>query len=196
MSVAVALESVLCSDTAYVLLFTGLLSALSVAVVLLATVFPREQFARGVSALSESNPLAFIAPDIDKFRHSFQIKLAKCGIVMPVKGVHDQSYSNWRTQVTSMYGGPLEFFFCVESEDDPAHPHIQRLVRENPEFKIHCMVAGVNWHCSQKIHNQMHGFERAMRSCEYVIVLDDDIKLHPGTIRSWVEALDSDPQVS
>ena len=44
-------------------------------------------------------------------------------------------------------------------------------------------------------HNQMHGFERAMHSCEYVIVLDDDIKLHPGTIRAWVEELESDARV-
>ena len=40
----------------------------------------------------------------------------------------------------------------------------------------------------------MHGFERAMRQCEYVIVLDDDIKLHPGTIRAWVEELEHDPK--
>ena len=110
---------------------------------------------------------------------------------MPIKGVHDQSYDNWRSQITSMYGGPLDFYFCIESADDPAHPHILRLIKENPEFRIHLMIAGVSWHCSQKIHNQMHGFERAMRSCEYVIVLDDDIKLHPGTIRAWVE--DSNP---
>ena len=29
-----------------------------------------------------------------------------------------------------------------------------------------------------------------MLKCEYVIVLDDDIKLHPGTIRAWVEELE------
>jgi len=159
------------------------------------SVLPRERFALNVKLLAEDNPLAFITPDIDKFRHSFQLKLPRCGVVMPVKGVHDQSYANWRAQVTSMYGGPLEFFFCVESEDDPALPHIQRLQRENPEINIHPMVAGISWHCSQKIHNQMHGFERAMRSCDYVIVLDDDIKLHPGTIRCWVEELETDAQV-
>jgi hypothetical protein len=55
-----------------------------------------------------------------------------------------------------------------------------------------CASQGVSWHCSQKIHNQVYGFERAMHCCEYVIVLDDDIKLHPGTIRAWVEELESD----
>ena len=34
-----------------------------------------------------------------------------------------------------------------------------------------------------------------MNTCEYVIVLDDDIKLHPGTIRGWVEELEHDPRV-
>ena len=155
----------------------------------------RASFARRIKSLEKENPLAYIAPDLAKFKHSFQIKLPKCGAVMPVKGVHDQSYANWRAQITSMYGGALEFFFCVESADDPAYPHVERLIRENPEFQIQLLVAGVSWHCSQKIHNQLHGFERAMRSCEYVIVIDDDIKLHPGTIRAWVEELESDDRV-
>ena len=46
------------------------------------------------------NPLAFISTDIAKFTHSFQRKLPRCGVVMPVKGVHNQSYANWRTQIT------------------------------------------------------------------------------------------------
>ncbi|KAL3927278.1 MAG: hypothetical protein SGPRY_002898 [Prymnesium sp.] len=154
----------------------------------------RATFAARIKTLEQENPLAFIATDVSKFRHSFQITLPKCGVVMPVKGVHGQSYANWRAQITSLYGGPLEFYFCVESDQDPAYPHIQRLRRENPEFRIHLCVAGVSWHCSQKIHNQLHGFELAMRSCEYVIVIDDDIQLHPGTIRAWVEELEYDPR--
>ena len=185
-------ESFLCGDTAFFFILSGGLFLLSVVIALLTTILPRERLAHDVQALSEDNPLAFISPDIAKFRHSFQIKLPRCAVVMPIKGVHDQSYDNWRSQITSMYGGPLDFYFCIESADDPAHPHILRLIKENPEFRIHLMIAGVSWHCSQKIHNQMHGFERAMRSCEYVIVLDDDIKLHPGTIRAWVEELESD----
>ena len=76
-----------------------------------------------------------------------QRALPSCGVVMPVKGVHDQSYANWRAQITSMYGGALEFFFCVESEDDPAYPHVERLMSENPAIRIHLLVAGVCWHC-------------------------------------------------
>ena len=57
----------------------------------------RKQLLRGKVG-GDAIPLAFIAPDIEKFRHSFQIKLPRCGVVMPVKGVHDQSYANWRAQ--------------------------------------------------------------------------------------------------
>ena len=190
------MESALCNDYTFFFLFLGCLLLFSMCVATFAAVIPRERFARQVKHLTDTeNPLAFISTDIAKFTHSFQRKLPRCGVVMPVKGVHNQSYANWRTQITSLYGGPLEFYFCIESEDDPAHPHILRLQRENPEFRIHLMVAGVNWHCSQKIHNQMHGFEKAMYSCDYVIVLDDDLKLHPGTIRAWVEEFESDPRV-
>ena len=38
--------------------------------------------------------------------------------MLPVKGVRDDSYANWQSQVTSMYGGPLDFIFVVEAEDE------------------------------------------------------------------------------
>jgi cellulose synthase/poly-beta-1,6-N-acetylglucosamine synthase-like glycosyltransferase len=122
-------------------------------------------------------------------------QLPKVAVVMPVKGVHAQSYHNWQTQINSHYGGALEFHFCIESEDDPAYPHIRRLIQEYPGVNIQLHVAGVSWHCSQKIHNQLYGFELAMCSCEYVLVVDDDIQLHPNSIQEWVEVLSSDPQV-
>jgi len=190
-----SMETVFCGDVVSALILLGTVWIITMSISLIVIAVPRNKFARQVEQLESVNPLAFIAPDLDKFRHSFQIKLPKCGVVMPVKGVHDQSYDNWRAQITSMYGGALEFFFCVESANDPAYPHVQRLIQENPEFRIQLLVAGVSWHCSQKIHNQLHGFERAMRSCEYVIVIDDDIKLHPGTIRAWVEEMESDARV-
>ena len=76
----------------------------------------------------ESDESLWRQPDVEKFRHSFQLRLPKCGVVMPVKGVHGQSYANWRAQITSMYGGQLEFFFAVESEDDPAYSQCASLL--------------------------------------------------------------------
>ena len=121
------LEDALCGDVGTFMAFNGALFLFSVIIALTKTLWPREVFTRGVKALSAENPLAFITPDIEKFRHSFQIRLPRCGVVMPVKGVHEQSYENWRAQITSMYGGALDFYFCIESEDDPAHPEILSL---------------------------------------------------------------------
>ena len=158
-------------------------------------ILSRERFTQGVKSLEDTNPLAYISPDILKFRHSFQITLPKCAVVLPVKGVRDDSYANWQSQVTSMYGGPLDFIFVVEAEDDPAYPHIERLIREHADANIRLLVAGRTWYCSQKMHNQLHGFEAVLRTAaKYVILLDDDIHLHPGTIRIWVEEMESDPK--
>lgn len=33
-------------------------------------------------------------------------------------------------QITSLYGGPLEFLFVVESKDDPAYHAVSRLIAE------------------------------------------------------------------
>jgi hypothetical protein len=33
-------------------------------------------------------------------------------------------------QITSLYGGPLEFLFVVESTKDPAYPAIHKLISD------------------------------------------------------------------
>ena len=72
-----ALEWVLCNDVTFTVLLLGDLFLLSVFVSAMGTVMNRERFARGVVALSEKNPLAFITPDVEKFRHSFQLRLPR-----------------------------------------------------------------------------------------------------------------------
>ena len=141
------IESFLCGDTAFFFILSGGLFLLSVVIALLTTILPRERLAHDVQALSEDNPLAFISPDIAKFRHSFQIKLPRCAVVMPIKGVHDQSYDNWRSQITSMYGGPLDFYFCIESADDPANEASSSATHRVPLLVIICCTNGLGCWC-------------------------------------------------
>ncbi|CAN6709822.1 unnamed protein product [Malus baccata var. baccata] len=56
--------------------------------------------------------------------------------------------------VTSLYGGPLEFMFIVQSTEDPAYRAVSMLLSE---LKVHAkiVVAGISTTCSQKIHNQL-----------------------------------------
>lgn len=193
-----SVDELLCGTVATTVVCSGTLFVFSMAVALIVIAIPRHTFAlEKQRELSRSDLTADpLCPNGSRPGHPpAQRVLPKCGVVMPVKGVHAQSYTNWHAQVNSSYGGALEFFFCVESSEDPACPHIERLIAEHPHLSIQLLVAGLSWHCSQKIHNQLFGFERAMRSCEYVMVIDDDIKLHSGSILRWVEEMEADPCV-
>lgn len=49
-------------------------------------------------------------------------------------------------QITSLYGGPMEFLFVVESTEDPAYHAVKRLLNDykvcsflqSPRHKIEC----------------------------------------------------------
>lgn len=43
-------------------------------------------------------------------------------------------FINHEMQITSLYGGPLEFHFVVESTDDPAYHALNRLLAD---FKVY-----------------------------------------------------------
>ncbi|XP_070682251.1 uncharacterized protein [Malus domestica] len=77
-------------------------------------------------------------------------------------------------QVTSLYGGPLEFMFIVQSTEDPAYRAVSMLLSElkvtcvprmicftfnfislQDEVDAKIVVAGISTTCSQKIHNQL-----------------------------------------
>ncbi|AQK96116.1 Pentatricopeptide repeat-containing protein [Zea mays] len=104
----------------------------------------------------DGNSFAFLCDNIDELEHSVQENLPRVSVVMPLKGFGKHNLQNWRTQITSLYGGPLEFLFIVESKYDPAYHVVSRLITEykdNLEAKV--VVAGLSTTCSQKIHNQL-----------------------------------------
>ncbi|XP_048446697.1 uncharacterized protein LOC103942294 [Pyrus x bretschneideri] len=58
--------------------------------------------------------------------------------------------------VTSLYGGPLEFTFIVQSTEDPAYRAVSMLLSElKDEVDVKIVVAGISTTCGQKIHNQL-----------------------------------------
>ena len=112
-------------------------------------------------------------------------------VVMPVKGVHPESLSNWRTQLRSAYRGEVEYIFVVESGDDPAVPLIRRLMGEAKEANIAIRAAGTSMTCSQKIHNMLAGVDACDARSTYVLFLDDDVRLHRNTIGSLVSSMEA-----
>ncbi|KAI4966988.1 hypothetical protein ZWY2020_034466 [Hordeum vulgare] len=122
--------------------------------------------------MASGHSFAFLCDDVDELEHSVQQKLPMVSVVMPLKGFGEHNLQNWRTQITSLYGGPLEFLFVVESKDDPAYRAVSRLI---VEYKI--------------------GVEKMHKDSKYVLFLDDDVRLHPGTVGALTKEMEKNPEI-
>ena len=114
--------------------------------------------------------------------------------VLPVKGTHQNSAQNWVAQVHGHgYPGACEFIFVVAEENDDAARLLDQLRKDGSlhSNKLRVLVAGHATHTSQKLHQQLAGI-RAARS-EMVLLLDDDMLLHPGAVGWLAQALREDP---
>ena len=123
-------------------------------------------------------------------------KLPRVSVVLPVKGVHSKTLSNWEHQLASTHGGKVEFIFCMESRDDPAYSAMKefRDVSGHAE-KIKIVVAGFAFHCSQKIHNLLEGVKHVSDRSDYVLFLDDDAEMKPAIMQDMIWHLEKDPEV-
>ncbi|KAK9274986.1 hypothetical protein L1049_022243 [Liquidambar formosana] len=146
--------------------------------------------------MKNGNSFAFLSHDISDLEHSNQVNLPRVSVVMPLKGFGEHNLHNWRSQITSLYGGPVEFLFVVESTEDPAYRAVSLLVsdfKDDVDAKI--IVAGLSTTCSQKIHNQLAGVENMHKDSKYVLFLDDDVRLHPGSIGALTAEMEKNPEI-
>ncbi|XP_068642098.1 uncharacterized protein [Aristolochia californica] len=142
------------------------------------------------------NSFAFICDDINSLEHSAQENLPRVSVVMPLKGFGEHNLKNWRSQITSLYGGPLEFLFVVECVADPAYHAATLLIAEHEDtVDAKIVVAGLSTTCSQKIHNQLVGVESMHKDSKYVFFLDDDVRLHPGSIGALTAEMEKNPEI-
>ncbi|KAM3216031.1 hypothetical protein CQW23_06571 [Capsicum baccatum] len=148
------------------------------------------------SSMKSGNNFAFLTLDINDLEHSNQVNLPRVTVVMPLKGFGEHNLHNWRSQITSLYGGPLEFLFVVESTVDPAYHAVKRLLadfKDAVDAKV--VVAGLSTTCSQKIHNQLVGVKKMHKDTKYVLFLDDDVRLHPGSIGALTTEMEKNPDI-
>ncbi|XP_043707660.1 uncharacterized protein LOC122656996 [Telopea speciosissima] len=162
----------------------------------LASCVRNREIRRMKDGIKRGNNFSFLCQDINELEYSNQINLPRVSVVMPLKGFGEHNLQNWRSQITSLYGGPLEFLFVVESTEDPAYHAVSLLISEfkdNIDVKI--VVADLSTTCSQKIHNQLVGVERMHKDSKYVLFLDDDVRLHPGSIGALTAEMEKNPEI-
>ena len=117
--------------------------------------------------------------------------------VMPVKGTHSNSEASWLSQVNRHgYRGKVECIFVVQDESDPAYRLLLQMQSDGrlPTDGVRVLVAGLTVRTSQKLHNLIYAIERISENTEYVLMLDDDMILHPGAVAQLAHEL-HDPGV-
>ncbi|GAB2265608.1 hypothetical protein Dimus_000648 [Dionaea muscipula] len=147
-------------------------------------------------SMKHGNSFAFLYHDIDNLEHSNQVNLPRVTVVMPLKGFGEHNLHNWRTQITSLYGGHIEYIFVVESTEDPAYHAISMMLKDfQDDVDAKVVIAGFSTTCSQKIHNQLVGAEKMHKESKYILFLDDDTRLHPGTIGALTAEMEKNPEI-
>nr|DAD44585.1 TPA_asm: hypothetical protein HUJ06_002815 [Nelumbo nucifera] len=186
-----------CSPLAVFIQIQGCFICLTLAIGWAFAAFVRNREIRRMKdSIKHGNSFAFLCQDINDLEHSNQIKLPRVSVVMPLKGFGEHNLQNWRSQITSLYGGSLEFLFVVESTEDPAYHAVSRLISDfNDSVDAKIVVAGLSTTCSQKIHNQLVGVQNMHKESKYVLFLDDDVRLHPGSIGALTAEMEKNPQI-
>ncbi|KAF8388869.1 hypothetical protein HHK36_025550 [Tetracentron sinense] len=195
-----------CSPLAIFIQTQGCIICLTLAIGWVFAAYVRNREIRQMKdSMKGGNSFAFLCHDINDLEHSAQIKLPRVSVVMPLKGFGEHNLQNWRSQITSLYGGPLEFLFVVESTEDPAYHAVSILVSDfkvNTSPSVHLdsvdvkiVVAGLSTTCSQKIHNQLVGVDIMHKDSKYVLFLDDDVRLHPGSIGALTAEMEKNPEI-
>lgn len=124
------------------------------------------------------------------------IKNCKVSVVLPVKGVHKDTVNNWRSQVTSSHGGPIEYIFAMESEQDPAYAAALKFREERGgKEDIKVIACGLAFYCSQKIHNLLEGVSMIASDSDFVLFLDDDASMPPDALKVLIRTLHEQPNV-
>ncbi|XP_057507328.1 uncharacterized protein LOC130790315 [Actinidia eriantha] len=193
----ISASTAFCSPLAIFVQIQGYVICLTLAIGWAFSAYVRSREIRRMKAhMKGGNSFAFLSHDINDLEHSNQVNLPRVTVVMPLKGFGEHNLHNWRSQITSLYGGPLEFHFVVESTEDPAYHAINRLLADyEDDVDAKLIVAGLSTTCSQKIHNQLIGVERMHKDCKYILFLDDDVRLHPGSIGALTAEMEKNPEI-
>ncbi|KAF3495161.1 hypothetical protein DY000_02057349 [Brassica cretica] len=168
-----SLSRAFCSPFAVFLQIQGCVICLLLALGWLMAAYVRNREVKRIkNSVKAGNSFAFLYQDIDELEHSRQAKLPRVSVIMPLKGFGEHNLHNWRSQITSLYGGPLEFLFVVESTEDPAYHAVSRLLSM---YQI--------------------GAEKIHKDTKYVLFLDDDVRLHPGTVGALTAEMEKNPEI-
>ena len=109
-------------------------------------------------------------------------------LIIPCKGLDAAFHKNISSFFHQDYENYL-LWFIVEDESDPAYSELctikDQLSKESKALDVQVFVAGKSQSCSQKIHNQLYGYNKIGSDIDVLAFADSDICVH----KDWLSHL-------
>lgn len=112
-------------------------------------------------------------------------------LIVPIKGVDDNTEENFELLVESEVNAPVEFLFAMETEDDPAFAVCSKIKANHPDKDIRVILTGQPETMMGKQHNLGVASEQAKH--EILANMDADVQVEKDTLQKGLQAF-SNPQ--
>jgi ceramide glucosyltransferase len=106
----------------------------------------------------------------------------------PIRGMDPDAYKNFSSFCRQDYP-EYELLFCVDGEDDPAVPILEKLQREFPERRIRVLYGSGRTASNDKVAKLARLASEA--SYEHVVISDSDVRVEPGYLRQVMAPLEN-----
>ena len=105
-------------------------------------------------------------------------------VIIPCKGLEYQLEDNIASVLKQVYPF-FELVLVTATEDDPARPVLNDLVRKFPGHRIKLVTAGISDERGEKVNNLMQAVTRTDSGSEVFVFMDSDAQPH----LNWLQAL-------
>jgi cellulose synthase/poly-beta-1,6-N-acetylglucosamine synthase-like glycosyltransferase len=113
-------------------------------------------------------------------------------VIVPCKGNGDPDFENNLLSIIHQdYVGPVQYVFCVESQNDAALPILRGLEHEFEQVSV--CIAGLATQCAQKTYNIVKGMA-LVKEVDIFLFADADVQPHTTWLQEMVAPF-RDPQV-
>lgn len=109
-------------------------------------------------------------------------------IIKPLTGVDPNLYSNLETFFTMSYP-KYEISFCIEEENDPAVPLVEKLCKKYPNIDTNVFIGGQMVGVNPKINNMQPGYKAA--KYDLILISDSGIRMKEDTLLDMVNHMKS-----